>query len=124
MLFRKNFYAYEVDIWSIGCLLAELALGQPLFSGESEVEQLFKVFNLLGSPSQAVFVETIKIPQEAHIKLPDWKQGSLRDDVQDLVQRYIPGREKSLRTIVEMRQVLGEEGMDLLSQMLEIDPNS
>ena len=62
MLFRKNFYAYEVDLWSIGCLLAELALGQPLFTGESEVEQLFKVFNLLGSPSQSVFVETIKIP--------------------------------------------------------------
>lgn len=31
MLFRKNVYAFEVDLWSLGCLMAELALGEPLF---------------------------------------------------------------------------------------------
>ena len=41
MLFRKNIYGFEIDLWSVGCLFAQLALGKPLFSGESEVEQLF-----------------------------------------------------------------------------------
>lgn len=38
LLFRKKFYSFEVDIWSAGCLLAEMALGEPLFNGESEIE--------------------------------------------------------------------------------------
>lgn len=40
-LLRKLKYAFEVDLWTAGCLLAELALGRPLFDGDSEIEQLF-----------------------------------------------------------------------------------
>ena len=50
LLMRKNLYSFEVDIWSFGCLLAELATNEPLFKGESEIEQLFKIFKLTGSP--------------------------------------------------------------------------
>ena len=38
MLFRRKIYSFEVDIWAIGCLLAEMALGEALFNGESEIE--------------------------------------------------------------------------------------
>jgi serine/threonine protein kinase len=38
MLFRKKYYSFEVDMWAVGCLLAELALGEPLFNGETEIE--------------------------------------------------------------------------------------
>ena len=55
MIFRKEVYAYEVDLWSIGCLLVEMALGEPLFNGESEVEQLFKIFKFVGAPSEDLF---------------------------------------------------------------------
>ena len=51
LLFRKNIYAFEVDMWSLGCIFAEMALGEPFFCGESEVEQLFKIFKLTGAPS-------------------------------------------------------------------------
>lgn len=44
MLFRKSYYANEIDIWSLGCILAELALGAPLFKGRNEIEYLFQVF--------------------------------------------------------------------------------
>lgn len=51
MLFRKKLYSFEVDIWAAGCLLAEISLGESLFNGESEIEQLFKIFKFTGSPS-------------------------------------------------------------------------
>jgi cyclin-dependent kinase len=38
LLFRKKFYSFEVDMWSMGCLLAEMALAEALFNGESEIE--------------------------------------------------------------------------------------
>ena len=38
LLFRKKFYSYEVDMWAVGCLMAEMAIGDPLFNGESEIE--------------------------------------------------------------------------------------
>jgi len=38
LLFRKQVYSFEVDIWAVGCLLAELSLGEALFNGESEIE--------------------------------------------------------------------------------------
>ncbi|GLT31284.1 hypothetical protein SLA2020_060310 [Shorea laevis] len=44
-------YTPAVDIWSIGCIFAELLTGQPLFSGKNVVEQLELVTDLLGSPS-------------------------------------------------------------------------
>jgi serine/threonine protein kinase len=55
MLFRQRNYSFEVDLWSIGCLLGELAFGEALFSGESEVEQLFKIFKFTGSPCEEIF---------------------------------------------------------------------
>lgn len=45
-------YSSSVDTWSLGCILAELYLRHPLFIGNSDVDQLFKIFNVLGLPSE------------------------------------------------------------------------
>eukprot|EP01069_Polyplicarium_translucidae_P007319 Polyplicarium_translucidae@DN3089_c0_g2_i3.p1 len=45
-------YDDSVDMWSVGCILAELLSGQPLFPGDSEIDTLFKIFRLLGTPSE------------------------------------------------------------------------
>ncbi|XP_024378125.1 uncharacterized protein [Physcomitrium patens] len=47
-------YDTKVDIWSFGCILAELFSGYPLFPGENEVEQLACMMEVLGLPSSAV----------------------------------------------------------------------
>jgi serine/threonine protein kinase len=52
LLFRKKMYSFEVDMWAVGCLLGEITLGEAIFSGESEIEQLFKIFKFTGTPSQ------------------------------------------------------------------------
>jgi serine/threonine protein kinase len=51
MLFGSRKYKYEVDIWSLGCILVELATGQQLFAGKSELEQIALISNFLGDPS-------------------------------------------------------------------------
>lgn len=41
-------YAKEVDIWAIGCIMGELTDGEPLFPGESEIDQLYVIQKILG----------------------------------------------------------------------------
>jgi glycogen synthase kinase 3 beta len=42
----------STDIWSTGCVMAELMLGQPLFPGESGIDQLVEIIKVLGTPSR------------------------------------------------------------------------
>jgi len=41
-------YGKEVDVWAVGCIMGELMDGQPLFPGDSEVDQLFVIQKVLG----------------------------------------------------------------------------
>ena len=41
---RSREYSTPVDIWSAGCIFAEMAMRQPLFPGDSEIDELFRVF--------------------------------------------------------------------------------
>ena len=49
ILYGSKNYGPSVDIWSLGCLLGELMLREPLFPGSSEIDQLTKIFTLRGS---------------------------------------------------------------------------
>lgn len=72
MLFRKKQYSFEVDIWAVGCLLAEMTLGEPLFNGESEIEQLFKIFKFTGSPTEEVMQQVMMGNEQNCVALPTW----------------------------------------------------
>ena len=43
---------YVADVWSTGCVMAELMLGQPLFPGESGIDQLVEIIKVLGTPTR------------------------------------------------------------------------
>jgi glycogen synthase kinase 3 beta len=47
-----RFFRPVLDIWSTGCVMAELMLGQPLFPGESGIDQLVEIIKVLGTPSR------------------------------------------------------------------------
>ncbi|KAL7602646.1 probable serine/threonine-protein kinase At1g54610 [Lactuca sativa] len=51
LLLGASYYGVSVDLWSAGCILAELLAGKPILPGRTEVEQLHKIFKLCGSPS-------------------------------------------------------------------------
>jgi serine/threonine protein kinase len=46
-------YCREVDIWAVGCLFAEMMSGDPLFPGDSDIDQLYQITKLLGKHFQA-----------------------------------------------------------------------
>uniref|UniRef100_A0A7N0TXU3 Protein kinase domain-containing protein n=1 Tax=Kalanchoe fedtschenkoi TaxID=63787 RepID=A0A7N0TXU3_KALFE len=52
LLLGSTEYGVAVDLWSAGCILAELFTGKPIMPGRTEVEQLHKIFKLCGSPSE------------------------------------------------------------------------
>jgi len=52
LIFGATDYTTAIDIWSLGCVAAELLLGQPLFPGESGVDQLVEIIKVLGTPTR------------------------------------------------------------------------
>ncbi|KAG0166380.1 hypothetical protein DFQ30_007257, partial [Apophysomyces sp. BC1015] len=53
VLLRSTSYSYPVDIWAVGAIFAEIITLRPLFPGQSEIDQLYRICELLGSPSDA-----------------------------------------------------------------------
>ena len=89
-----------VDVWSMGCVLGELLLGQPLFPGDSGVDQLVEIIKVLGTPSRA--------------------------QIQAMNRNYIEFRFPQIRPH-PWTQVFGSkatpEAIDLLSKVLQYTPS-
>ena len=51
LLLQQEYYDYKIDMWSVGCVLAEMWHGMPLFPGQSSQDQLFRIASILGKPS-------------------------------------------------------------------------
>ena len=52
LIFGSTDYGQSIDVWSVGCVVAELLLGQPLFPGDSGVDQLVEIIKVLGTPNR------------------------------------------------------------------------
>ncbi|KAK7406028.1 hypothetical protein VNO78_07643 [Psophocarpus tetragonolobus] len=67
LLLGATEYGVAIDLWSVGCILAELLLGKPIMPGRTEVEQMHKIFKLCGSPSEDYWQRT-KFPHATSFK--------------------------------------------------------
>jgi len=52
ILYGSTNYDQSIDIWSLGCIFGEMALGDFLFKGEGEIDQLCKIFEVLGNATE------------------------------------------------------------------------
>lgn len=52
LIFGASDYTSAIDVWSAGCVMAELILGEPIFAGESGIDQLVEIIKILGTPSR------------------------------------------------------------------------
>eukprot|EP00887_Chlorella_sp_A99_P001865 scaffold19.g1865.t1 len=100
ILLGAPIYSAAVDVWSLGCILGELATGEPLFQGDSEIGQLYHIFQVLGTPQDDAWPGVSR--------LPDW-------------QPTFPAWRR--RELAEVVPQLDAPGLDLLSRMLEYDPS-
>jgi len=55
VLLGSTHYSTPVDMWSVGCIFAEMARKAPLFPGDSELQQLLHIFKLLGTPAEGTW---------------------------------------------------------------------
>ena len=62
LLFGAKFYGPSVDLWSVGCILAELLQRVPFFPGTSDIDQLSKVFSTLGTPNTSDWPNVSSLP--------------------------------------------------------------
>jgi len=100
VLLGSKKYTTQLDIWSVGTIFAEMVNKRPLFPGDSEIDQLFKIFQLKGTPNRTTWPDVRDCP-DWQAKFPQWKP-------------------KPWNKICPTLSVVGQS---MLSKMLEYDPN-
>lgn len=67
LLLGAGTYGTPLDVWSAGCIFAELVCGKPLFPGEGEVDQISCIFNVLGAPNEDTWPGSSLLPHFSKI---------------------------------------------------------
>ncbi|CAD5235055.1 unnamed protein product [Bursaphelenchus xylophilus] len=68
LLFGARAYGVGVDMWAVGCIIAELLLRVPLFQGDSDLDQLVKIFTVMGVPTDNDWAKRKSLPDYIEIK--------------------------------------------------------
>eukprot|EP00899_Mesostigma_viride_P027800 jgi/Mesvir1/8204/Mv12496-RA.1 len=71
LLYGARHYDTSVDLWAVGCILAELLGLCPLFAGEHDIDQLYRVLKVLGTPTQERWPGVEALPDFNKISFPD-----------------------------------------------------
>lgn len=101
LLLGEERYGPSIDVWSCGCILGELFLKRPLFPANAEMAQLDRISQTCGTPTPAVWPSVIRLPLFHVLKPKKVHRRRLREDFE-----FMPSA-----------------ALDLLDQMLELDPD-
>ncbi|KAG8383277.1 hypothetical protein BUALT_Bualt05G0167800 [Buddleja alternifolia] len=107
LLLGAKQYSTAIDMWSLGCIMAELLSKEPLFNGKTEFDQLDKIFKILGTPNETIW--------PGFSKLPGVKVNFVKHQY-NLLRRKFPA------TAFTGSPVLSDAGFDLLNKLLTYDP--
>ncbi|TRZ01846.1 hypothetical protein DNTS_004284 [Danionella cerebrum] len=83
----QSSYATPVDLWSVGCIFAEMFRRRPLFRGNSDVDQLGKIFDVVGVPAPEDWPQEVGLPQSAFSPRPPQPIENLVPDIDELAKR-------------------------------------
>ncbi|MCI16134.1 putative serine/threonine-protein kinase, partial [Trifolium medium] len=103
LLLGATDYDVGVDLWSAGCILAELLAGRPIMPGRTEVEQLHKIFKLCGSPSEEYWKKA-KLPHATIFKPQQSYKRCIADKFEDFPPSSLPLIETLLAIDPDERQ--------------------
>lgn len=99
LLFGSKSYELSIDVWSAGCIIAEMIRGAPLFQGDSDLDQIHQIFQVLGTPNED--------------SMPNYAD----------LQKDFPGIAQYPRA--DLREILKTDDeflIDLVSKILQYDP--
>ena len=99
ILLGQKEYSTPVDIWSLGLIFFEMAHRKPLFAGDSEIDQIFKIFQMHGTPNEETWPGITRLP-DFKLTFPQFKSKGIK----------------------EYNSNIDEQGLDLLWKMIQIDP--
>ena len=99
VLLGSRTYNTSIDIWSAGCIMAEMYTGRPLFPGTTNEDELQKIFRLMGTPSERSWPGISQFPEYK----PNFHIYATQD----------------LRMILPQ---IDQQGLDLLGRMLQLRP--
>ncbi|KAI8059203.1 serine/threonine-protein kinase pef1 [Gongronella butleri] len=100
VLLGSRMYSTSIDIWSAGCIMAEMYTGRPLFPGTTNDDQLQRIFRMMGTPTEQTWPNVSQLPEYAKAN-----------------QQYYPPQ-----TIYQILPSIDPHGLDLLNRMLQYQP--
>ncbi|MEN2496326.1 MAG: P-TEFb-associated cyclin-dependent protein kinase Cdk9 [Marteilia pararefringens] len=103
LLLGDRNYSTAIDIWGVGCVMAELWTRSPIMQGRNEQNQLMLITNLCGSIVPAVWPKIVDLPLYTKLNLPKHKKRNVRERLKPLVK--------------------DQYAIDLLDQLLLLDPS-
>ncbi|CAH1737996.1 unnamed protein product [Aphis gossypii] len=117
-------YSTPIDLWAVGCIMAELYTFRPLFPGTSEIDQIFKICSVLGTPDKKEWFEGYQLASAMNFKFPQFKRLALntvvpnasRDGIHlmELLLSWNPIRRPSAQSA--LRQPYFQVGQQRLNQ--------
>ncbi|CEM02536.1 unnamed protein product [Vitrella brassicaformis CCMP3155] len=111
LLLGERQYTQAIDVWSVGCIFAEMILRTPIFPGKNEKDQIDNIFRLTGSPSESTWPGFGELP---HIKAGRVKIKNIRPT----------WREKFPRASYTGGCSLTDTGLDLMIRLLDPNPKA
>ena len=104
LILGRDDYDKSIDIWAIGCVIAEMIDGQPVFGGENDLDQLYLIQKCLGPLTPQHNEYFLKNPKFIGMKFPEIHT------LESIERRYVGKIDKL--------------GIDLLKKMLKMDPSA
>ena len=99
IFFGDSYYGNKIDIWSIGCVFAELVIGRPLFRAKNELGTLSNIIENIGCPNEENWPGVSKLPNYLPFRGGDFKLGKMLEE-----------------------GGLSKEGINMVTQLLMLDP--
>ncbi|VDD75599.1 unnamed protein product [Mesocestoides corti] len=103
ILLGSKRYSCAVDMWSMGCIFVEVATNEALFRGDSEIDQLFRIFRTMGTPTAEEWPGLVDLSGYKDKSFPIWRENRLCD-------------------LERIKTTFDSAGLDLLLGMLIYEP--
>lgn len=110
LLLHSNNYNYAIDLWAVGCIAGELYTLQPMFPGRSEIDQIFKICQVIGAPNVTEWPEGQRLSSLVQFDFPNVVPLNLSDLLTDCslkgmmmiksVLQWIPSKRPTARDLL------------------------